>query len=365
MNRILFAAFLLPLSTLSAEDTEGWISLYNGKDLSNWVNVNCAPETWTAGDGIIQCTGNPVGALRTPKQYENFIFECEWRHLKSGGNAGIFVWASPVAAPGVPFLRSIEVQVLDNGYNASGKNGWYTTHGDIFPIHGSAMKPIHKGNGDRCFPLEERSKSAPEWNHYRIVANDGKIRLSVNGKEVTGGDQCVWRKGYLGLESEGSPTEWRNLRLKELPSTGATAADAAPADLGWQTLYTGTDLRGWTQTKGKESGWKASGWNFRGPANPSPEDALTTVLPFAKFELLMDWRSADERPRQVTLRDEAGKSHVVVLNQFSQGKKATDWHRLTLASASITELKPGKWTLSMAGEFAPAEVANVYIREVK
>jgi hypothetical protein len=50
----------------------------------------------------------------------------------------------------------------------------------------------------------------------------------VNGKEVSGGEQCDWHKGYLGLESEGSPVEFRNIRIKELPSTGATAENSAP-----------------------------------------------------------------------------------------------------------------------------------------
>jgi len=220
--------FLLLLAVASPAAEEPWVNLFNGKDLSNWVNVNCAPDTWSVKDGVIQCTGHPTGALRTPKQYENFVLELEWRHLKPGGNAGIFIWASPEAAPGVPFLRSIEVQVLDNAYNEKGKNEWFTTHGDVFPIHGSTMKPLHKGNGMRCFPLEERSKSSPEWNHYRIECRNGTLTLAVNGKVVSGGEKCHWRKGYIGLESEGSPTEWRNIRLHELPSTGATVEESAP-----------------------------------------------------------------------------------------------------------------------------------------
>ena len=233
MKTAVAALFAVAVTSLINAE-EPWVDLFNGKDLSGWINVNCAPDTWTVGDGVIKCTGKPTGALRTKRQYENFIFEVEWRHLKPGGNAGIFVWASPQAAPGVPFLRSIEVQVLDNGYNEKGKNEWFTTHGDVFPIHGATMTPMHaeKRKGDRCFPIEERSKSSPEWNHYRIVANNGSIRLSVNGKEVSGGDNCNWRKGYLGLESEGSPTEWRKLRLQELPSTGATPEQSAPVAAG-------------------------------------------------------------------------------------------------------------------------------------
>jgi len=226
-NRILptILALLLSLAPGRAAEEEGFTPMFNGRDLAGWVNVNCYPDTWGVKDGVITCTGQPVGALRTEKQYENFIMEVEWRHLKSGGNAGIFIWASPEAAPKVPFLRSIEVQVLDHGY---GNTDSHTTHGDVFAIHGATMKPFEPSRGMRSFPKERRSKPSPEWNHYRIECNDGTIRLHVNGKEVSGGSDCVWRKGYIGLESEGSPTEWRNLKIKELPSTGATAEQSAP-----------------------------------------------------------------------------------------------------------------------------------------
>src|SRR5258707_10994953 len=93
--------------TATAADDERFVPLFNGRDLSGWVNANCAPETWSAREGGIYCTGHPTGALRTPRQYENFILELEWRHLTSGGNSGVFIWASPIAAPGAPFLPCV------------------------------------------------------------------------------------------------------------------------------------------------------------------------------------------------------------------------------------------------------------------
>src|SRR5882762_6345828 len=219
MKRFLFLLVIALAGSARAADETDFVPLFNGRDLTGWVNANCAPETWTVRDGMIHCTGFPTGAMRTARQYENFILEVEWRHLSSGGNSGVFIWGTPIAAPGVPFLRGIEVQVLDHGFNVKGKNESYTTHGDVFPIHGATMVPFGRHNGMRSFPSENRSKPSPEWNHYRVEANDGVLRLSVNGKEVSGGEKCVWRKGYLGLESEGAPTEWRNLRIKELPSS--------------------------------------------------------------------------------------------------------------------------------------------------
>jgi hypothetical protein len=276
-----------------ADDDQGFVPLFNGRDLSGWVNVNCAPETWTVTNGMIHCTGYPTGALRTPRQYENFILELEWRHLRSGGNSGVFIWASPIAAPGEPFLRAIEVQVLDHGFNVPGKNEWYTTHGDVFPIHGSTMKPFGRHHGMRSFPSEERSKGTPEWNHYRIVCTNGVIRLHVNGKEVSGGEDCNYRKAYLGLESEGGPIDFRNIRIKELPSSGASASLTAPLDSNWHPLFTGLDLRGWRTNAATAARWRVEDERLKlltGTINP--DATLWTDRQFGDAQVVIDCRMA-------------------------------------------------------------------------
>ena len=110
--------------------------LFNGRDLSGWVNVNCAPETWSVREGVIHSSGKPICELRTDRMYEHFILELEWRHMKPQGNAGVFVWSDPVTSPGVPFTRSIEIQVLD-GRNSE----THTSHGDVFAIQGAKCVP--------------------------------------------------------------------------------------------------------------------------------------------------------------------------------------------------------------------------------
>ena len=57
------------------------VPLFNGKDLSGWVPVNVAPNTFTVRDGMIISTGKPTGVMRTDRMYENCIVELEWRHL--------------------------------------------------------------------------------------------------------------------------------------------------------------------------------------------------------------------------------------------------------------------------------------------
>ena len=61
--------------------------------------------------------------------------------MKPGGNAGVFVWGDALPAVGTPFARGIEVQILDNGFDRPGRNEWFTTHGDVFPVQGATMTP--------------------------------------------------------------------------------------------------------------------------------------------------------------------------------------------------------------------------------
>ena len=68
--------------------------LFNGKDLTGWVNINTAEDTWRVRDGLLVCSGRPIGVMRSEKQYENFVLHVEWRHMEAGGNSGVFVWSN-------------------------------------------------------------------------------------------------------------------------------------------------------------------------------------------------------------------------------------------------------------------------------
>ena len=106
---------------------------------ADFVNVNCAADTWSWKEGVTYCTGQPVGVLRSQKPYTNFELVAQWRHMRSGGNSGIFVWTTEdslnkLKGSGLP--HGIEVQVLDHGYaeqyekKTGKKPDWFTTNGD-------------------------------------------------------------------------------------------------------------------------------------------------------------------------------------------------------------------------------------------
>ncbi len=353
---------------------EGLRPLFDGKSLAGWVNVNCAPETWTVRDGLLHCDGVPTGALRTEQPYENFILELEWRHLKPGGNAGVFIWASPLPAQGQPFLRAIEVQVLDHAY---GTSDWFTTHGDVFAIHGSTMKPFPPSRGMRSFPTEHRSKGSPEWNHYRVVCTNGVIRLSVNGKEVSGGSDCVWRRGYLGLESEGGIVDWRNIRLQELPPSGASSEQSAPAAEAWRSLYDGRSLRGWQASAAEADGWKVADWTLRWEAPRETHSVLWAGETWGDFELQADWNWAGEVQSKIppfvlrTVEDSPRDTELPA----SDLALVKGWNRLRLTrrgtalkisingqSADPMRVFNGKLRLGLKGAGGPTRFANLFVQ---
>ena len=101
-------------------------------------------------------------------------------------------------------------------------------------------------------PSENNCKGEFEWNHYKVIANNGVLKLHVNGKEVSGVYECNPRKGYLALESEGSECRFKNLKIKELPSTNPKPSEICDVDKGWKCLFTGLDLSGWKAERGGE-----------------------------------------------------------------------------------------------------------------
>lgn len=204
----------------------GWHALAE----ADFADVNGLPETWVwREDGTLYGSGEPIGVMRTRETVGNFEMVVEWRHLRSGGNSGLFVWVPQRALEGLPPgelpKAGIEVQMLDHGYTEqyearTGKPAdWFTTNGDVFAVGESTLQPFPplSPDGSRSFPRKERSRGVGEWNHYYVRAVDGELRLWVNGEEVSGGSGAEPRSGYLCLEAEGSPIEFRNMRIRELP----------------------------------------------------------------------------------------------------------------------------------------------------
>jgi hypothetical protein len=358
-------AALLFLATLGfARQDDGFAPLFNGKDLTGWVNVNGAPETWTVRDGMIVTTGHPMGVLRSGKMYENFIVELEWSHMNEGGNSGFFIHSGALPIRGNCFTKAFEIQIM----LGDDPKGMWTRHGDVFSIQGASFVPDrpHPQGWQRCLPSEKRVKGAGEWNHYRVTSKDGTIKLEVNGKEVSGGSQCKPRKGYLCLESEGAECHFRNLKIKELPSSNPAADEIAEADQGFKNLYFG-DHRGWKASS--QEGWKTKDWILS--ANGGQ---LVSEKEFEDFELVIDWRA--------TSKENPGKLILYPRNSIDVDlkppTKAGEWVRTVLRVEGRTFKIKREGETEREGSIPPSavrgainlsfngamEFANIYIKEL-
>ncbi|QJE98798.1 3-keto-disaccharide hydrolase [Luteolibacter luteus] len=365
--------------TLGADESGGFKPLFNGKDLSGWVPCNVAADTFSVKDGMIVTTGQPIGFMRTERMYENFVIELDWRHLKEAGNSGLFIWGEGLPAPGVPYARGIEVQILDLGYAKNdGNSRWFTTHGDIFPIWGATMTPTGKvaPQGVRSFPAEELTLPSPQWNHYRVECKDGEIRLSVNGKEVTTGKECTPRKGFICLESEGTECHFRNIRIKELPSTNASPEQTARGYEGFVPLFNGKDMGGWRSSN--ELAWSSDGVAFTAKSSEEASASpLVSEKEFGDCVLCIDWRSKEQIPADRPLI----KIRNLPVVASASANKPGEWNRLFITldgkTASVEQNgqvirkdldltgmpEQGAITLEHAGD--GLEFRNLFLKELR
>ena len=229
---ILLPAALLIASYAGAQTPTQFRDLFNGKDLTGWVNVNTAPDTWKVKDGLLICSGHPIGVMRTDRQYENFILHIEWKHIEPGGNSGVFAWSNANPNPESRLPNGVEIQMLELDWvNLNKQNGQPApiayVHGELFGVGGVTTIPENP-RGTRSKSFENRCLPKGEWNTYDVVAVDGVIKLSVNGKFVNGISKSSQKKGYLCLESEGAEIHFRNIRILELPPGITSPEQTAP-----------------------------------------------------------------------------------------------------------------------------------------
>jgi hypothetical protein len=188
------------------------IALFNGKDLSGWTYHLDKPDVriedvWSVKDGLLHCTGSPAGYLVTKKNdYENYVLTLEWRWPVKGGNNGVLIHVTKPGELGV-WPKSLEVQL------ASGEAGDFWVIGTTLEIE----NPEGRIEGRRHKNLTEYSeRPLGEWNKMQITCRGDEITVKVNGKLVNHATKLSQSKGAIALQSEGTPIEFRNIKLGQL-----------------------------------------------------------------------------------------------------------------------------------------------------
>lgn len=201
-----------PAAPAKAPATET-VELFDGKTLNGWrgfLPEGDPAKVWSVKDGVLVCTGNPVGYLVTEKEYESFELSLEWRFdpAKGPGNSGVLL---RVQQPDKVWPTSIEAQL--HSENA----------GDIWNIGSFPMKTDAARTEGRRTKKEHATNEKPlgEWNRYRIVLDGGTLELYVNDLLQNRATDVRVVPGRIALQSEGAHIEFRNITLKPLGGAAA------------------------------------------------------------------------------------------------------------------------------------------------
>ncbi len=196
-----------PLAWGQGRSDENVVRLFNGQDLSGWKlfipDENVDPATvWQVQDGVIHCTGDPAGYIRTTEEHENYLLRFDWRWPEAGGNSGLLMH---ISGEDMVWPKSIEAQLMSE--NA----------GDFFIIEGTDFKE-RVNKDDRRVAKKESSSEKPlgEWNTIRARVVGDAITIWVNGVLQNTATETTVTKGYIGLQSEGTPIEFRNITLRPI-----------------------------------------------------------------------------------------------------------------------------------------------------
>lgn len=199
----------LPVSALGASpaaSTSSATALFNGHNLDGWTAVadprHPSAATWTVQDGMIVCTGRPHGYLRTDATYADFRLRLQWRWPGKPGNSGVFVYGS---GPDKIWPRCYEANLL------MGRTGEFRANGGArFQANSPAGEKSRLRRGADC------ERPAGEWNDLEIVCDGHDVRLYVNGALQNHLGPTVLGSGWIALQSEGAPVEFRHITLERL-----------------------------------------------------------------------------------------------------------------------------------------------------
>lgn len=217
-------------NTLSSqEQSEGWVLLFDGTTKNGWHVYNKVSDgsAWKVVDGTLhldpqqkkdfQTAGG--GDIVTDAEYDNYHLQADWK-LDTGGNSGIMFYVKEEPKYEFAWYTGPEMQVLDNERHPDSKIIKHRA-GDLYDLITS--KP-------------ETVKPAGEWNHVDIVANNGKLELSLNGTKVV--ETTLWddnwkkmvagskfakmkdfgtfKSGRIALQDHGNPVWYKNIKIRKL-----------------------------------------------------------------------------------------------------------------------------------------------------
>jgi hypothetical protein len=224
LRPLLFSALLA--LTLRAAENDGFVPLYNGKDLTGWRSVGGTLDSWKANGEILSCIGGGgPGWLTYEKEYGDFTLKVDWKVSKDG-NSGVGL-RYPATGKKSASQEGMEIQILDDDapQHANLKPAQYT--GSIYEL---------------IVPKRKAAKPVGEWNTYEITCKGSQIVIVLNGVEVVNVDadketvspapgklaplSARPRKGFVALQNHGTKCDFKNVLIKDLSAAPAKSANS-------------------------------------------------------------------------------------------------------------------------------------------
>ena len=192
-------------SGLLAENEDGFVQMFNGKDLGGWKTTG----NWVVEDDNVITLDPREGEhgwkryndyLTTDRKYKNFVLDLEFK-FNEKGNSGVFMRIGDLKDH---VSSGFEVQIID-------------THGKENVGHHDCGGVIRTQG-----PSKNMVKPAGEWNRYNITLNDNQLTVVLNGEKIIDIDLSKSAmkdrplEGYISFQDEAKRVWYRNVTIKEL-----------------------------------------------------------------------------------------------------------------------------------------------------
>jgi Domain of Unknown Function (DUF1080) len=218
---LVFTGFSAPAADNTAP--AGFVSLFDGKDLTGWKIPPGDNGHWKVVNGVIDCDArseSKVGdkSLWTEKEFKDFVLQVDWR-MKT--DIPGYKHQVPVILPSGEHKKNadgkeetVEVEDVDSGVYLRGSSKsqvniwmWPIGSGEVYGYRMDKKMPAEVRAG--VTPKKKMDKPRGEWNHFEITMKGDRLTVALNGEDVIKEAQLpgVPPQGAIALQHHGSWNE--------------------------------------------------------------------------------------------------------------------------------------------------------------